>query len=412
MNKILEDPIYSKKYVLSPGYKFIHKKRWDKIIAEKIAPQDSIGILQIRKSKIFVFNVVIGAILKLFKKPHIGSNVINKFVLSTALNNKNSFKKIDALFRDLIDKKLIVEFIPYKPKPKASKYNYPYYKRGTQLNKFKIGEKLNSHEQLHVYSATDIKDKKYIIKSFQRHKTISEPVQQYLSDALYREITILSFFAESKYINKIKSYKKENNYAVLEYFEGKSIKHLVDTKVPGINLKVCLHLITQIVEAIKFIHSKNYIHGDIHDKNILFDKKFNIQIIDFGLSMHIKEEAIEHIRKGGIHVFLPPERIKNDIFSTIQKNPNYCSDIYQFGVIVYIILYRKYPFVAHTWKQKTQMILDNKIKFDSKCYTSEIIPKEIIQFIKFCMFKDPKKRIQDGKQLEKEWKNVIKQIKT
>ena len=58
------------------------------------------------------------------------------------------------------------------------------------------------------------------------------------------------------------------------------------------------------------------------------------------------------------------------------------------------------------------MILDNKIKFDSKCYTSEIIPKEIIQFIKFCMFKDPKKRIQDGKQLEKEWKNVIKQIKT
>lgn len=113
----------------------------------------------------------------------------------------------------------------------------------------------------------------------------------------------------------------------------------------------------------EYLHKNQYVHGDFHDNYILIDNNLNVKIIDFGLAMHISEDTLPNIRKGGIHVFLPPERLQNNVFKYIHKNPSFQSDIYQLGIIMYVSLYNNYPFKDISWKKKTQNILENKVSY-------------------------------------------------
>jgi serine/threonine protein kinase len=52
---------------------------------------------------------------------------------------------------------------------------------------------------------------------------------------------------------------------------------------------VCKNLIIQILQGLEYIHSHEYIHGDIKYDNIIIDKYDHVTIIDFGLTTHINK---------------------------------------------------------------------------------------------------------------------------
>ncbi len=57
---------------------------------------------------------------------------------------------------------------------------------------------------------------------------------------------------------------------------------LEDTKeIPESKIK---EIFIQIVEGVKYIHEKNYYHGDLKLENIVIDKDGHVRIIDFGLA--------------------------------------------------------------------------------------------------------------------------------
>lgn len=90
-----------------------------------------------------------------------------------------------------------------------------YYKAGHQIETYKIIKRLNTHELLKVYLAADEQQNKVIIKLYPNIDNISAEQKISLQASLYREITILSYFQSNKYINKIISYDKSNNYTIL-----------------------------------------------------------------------------------------------------------------------------------------------------------------------------------------------------
>ena len=88
-------------------------------------------------------------------------------------------------------------------------------------------------------------------------------------------------------IPKLISYGQNERYNILvETLLGKSLQRLFINNNRYLCLKDVSMIAIQIIERLKFIHSKYIIHRDIKPENFMFgyDDPFIIYLIDFGLS--------------------------------------------------------------------------------------------------------------------------------
>ena len=147
-------------------------------------------------------------------------------------------------------------------------------------------------------------------------------------------------------------------------------------------------------------------------------------LIDFGLSNHVEIAGNEVIRKGGVYLYLPPERISDQAFKIInQERADIVSEIYQIGVLIYLILYHQFPFEALTWSDVSEKILNElpvfplhidqgkrdheKLDDNSEMSPREALPSGIIELLQKLLEKDPQKRPQSFSALLAEWKKAI-----
>lgn len=76
-------------------------------------------------------------------------------------------------------------------------------------------------------------------------------------------------------------------YLVLELVEGGDLfDHIVAQEGKGFTEDVARHMFMQMLQAMKYLHSKNIVHRDLKPENILLVSKdsHDIRISDFGLS--------------------------------------------------------------------------------------------------------------------------------
>jgi len=57
----------------------------------------------------------------------------------------------------------------------------------------------------------------------------------------------------------------------------------------GLGEDEALKFFIQLISAMKYCHDRSIIHRDIKHQNILLDDKFNMKLIDFGLSNYMEE---------------------------------------------------------------------------------------------------------------------------
>ncbi|HEY6350135.1 MAG TPA: lanthionine synthetase LanC family protein [Candidatus Angelobacter sp.] len=67
-----------------------------------------------------------------------------------------------------------------------------------------------------------------------------------------------------------------------------------------------LDLAKAILEAYARLHEQGVVHGDIHPRNVLIDRRQSVKIIDFGLACAIGNETAG-VHRGGVGFFLEPE---------------------------------------------------------------------------------------------------------
>lgn len=117
-------------------------------------------------------------------------------------------------------------------------------------------------------------------------------------------------------------------YYVMEYIEGESLQSLVSRK-GALDEAAARRYISQVADALAYIHERNTLHLDIKPSNIMVRKSDGRAIlIDFGLAKHYDEDSgsqttttigghsdgyapIEQYDTGGIQMFSP----ETDIYS-------------------------------------------------------------------------------------------------
>jgi len=155
-------------------------------------------------------------------------------------------------------------------------------------------------------------------------------------EKLIKEAKILSDVHHPFIVNVLEVFEENNTaYITMEHISGCSLKYMLDVEGVLPEKKV-LRYISQIGQALEFVHLKNVLHLDIKPSNILIDKKNNARLIDFGVSKRYDIEEQETsttmltLSKG----FAPIEQYDNE--GTQNFSP--CPDIYSLGATMYNLL--------------------------------------------------------------------------
>ena len=185
---------------------------------------------------------------------------------------------------------------------------------------------------------------------------------------------------------------------VLEYCKISNLYHYLHNKNFDLTELQIVTYIHKISKAVYSMHNLGIIHRDLKLSNIaLASEKEDIRILDFGLSKIIGpgETCSESYGTPG---YAAPEVIN-------EENYGFKVDVWSIGAIAYFMCTSKLPFDYVTKGLKIKNIvvntLNDEIKFNEECWKK--FSKEVVQFIKGCMNKNPEKRLTIKEVLEHEW---------
>jgi serine/threonine protein kinase/predicted negative regulator of RcsB-dependent stress response len=155
-----------------------------------------------------------------------------------------------------------------------------------------------------------------------------------------------------------------SQFITLEYFNGKEL--LSSEQIfPEENLK---EIVKQICCVLFYLHQSKYIYYDLKPENILVS--FNggnpqIRLIDLGLAEYSPSTS-EYEIKGTAH-YIAPELLK-------KESHNHSVDFYSLGILLYRLLYRRFPVDSKNELDIYKSAIENEINFPPlENYSAEFI---------------------------------------
>ena len=129
----------------------------------------------------------------------------------------------------------------------------------------------------------------------------------------------------------------------MELCQGKNLSHLIKNsnyrETPGVSENELRPIMKQIVSAIADTHSRDIVHRDLKLDNILIDNQGKVKIIDFGFATQCRKGEQLNQNCGTLQ-YMDPDLVR--------KRPYYgqASDVWAIGVMFYMLLTGKAPFIA------------------------------------------------------------------
>ncbi|KAF0552132.1 calmodulin-dependent protein kinase [Gigaspora margarita] len=129
------------------------------------------------------------------------------------------------------------------------------------------------------------------------------------------------------------------NVLVLEYADSGTLRDYLNNNATKIRWKLKILFANQLVDAVKWLHACNIIHGDLHPNNILVHQQA-LKLADFGISRSIAEfsESRTTSEIFGVIPYIDPQ------YFSINNKKTKKSDIYSVGVMLWEISSEKTPF--------------------------------------------------------------------
>ncbi len=281
---------------------------------------------------------------------------------------------------------------------------------GSQINQYKIQEKIGSGGQGTVYKALDTKlNRTVVIKILPPELT-----QKTANFKRFEREAQLCSQLDHPNICTIYDFSEENGvfYIAMQYVDGKNVRQHVAGR--PLELRSALSIGIQVTDALAYAHSKNIIHRDIKAGNIMVTSTGQAKILDFGLAKLLEDEhADEHrgldrteITELGIPygtaTYAAPEQAKGE-------RADERSDIFSTGVLLYEMLTGIWAFQGKTVIDVRHQVLYGTPKPIAEM-RRDVMPPKLQAVIDKALQKEPKNRYQKISQMRDDLRAVLTEI--
>ena len=276
----------------------------------------------------------------------------------------------------------------------VSKYIKEYYKQNlcypnTDLSFYKYGRVIGRGAFGKVNIGLNILTGRIVaIKSFNKKNIFNESSKNKI---LY-ETNLMRGLCHPSVTKILETFECEKYMLIImEYISGGNLQNFVK-KRRKLCEKTAKILFRQIIQGIRYIHSRGIVHRDIKLENILLDLNNIIKICDFGVGKLIKPNTILK-DQCGTPVYMAPEILKGNGYK------GFPVDVWSAGVALYIMLSGTLPFNKDKEHDLEYSILNDNYK------EIKDISDEANNLLKNILEKDPNKRYTCNQILEHPWLN-------
>ncbi|KAK4052247.1 serine/threonine protein kinase [Microbotryomycetes sp. JL221] len=120
---------------------------------------------------------------------------------------------------------------------------------------------------------------------------------------------------------------------------GQDLFDYVDAHPDGLDADTIFRILSQIANAVYFLHEHGIVHRDIKDENVVLDRHGNVQLIDFGSAAYVKDGKKFDTFSGTVD-FAAPEVLRGARYNGKEQ------DIWALGVLGYVLICGECPFWA------------------------------------------------------------------
>ena len=261
-------------------------------------------------------------------------------------------------------------------------------------NEFKVVNLLGEGNFGVVYLVTDNKDRKYALKILPLWKRETNEREE-LSRQFQKEFEVGHIASDYLVYSYFYDWVNGNPYYLMDYCPNGDLNDALENGQSDFELLMC-----QILLGLKALHTHNKVYRDLKPANVLIKGDGTAVLSDFGTcdDIHMTTSRWKNLFKKtesfGTFAYMSPEQM-NPKKSVSTSQPT--TDIFSFGVMLYELLFRKYPFGALESKKDLKGYAkkvsegrwDKRVFEDKGC----TVPKFWKEIIEGCLKPDYRKRL-------------------
>ncbi|XP_057651028.1 serine/threonine-protein kinase 33-like isoform X1 [Diorhabda carinulata] len=235
-----------------------------------------------------------------------------------------------------------------------------------------------------VQAIDKLTTKEYAIKIVSKYYSGTVCLQE-----VYREIKILKSVFHENIILLDRVYETSKKIYMVFELCRETLLNKFKSSCP-LSEKTIKKIAKQLISAVRYLHKNDIVHRDIKMENILLatnpddeSDEYFIKLTDFGLSVIKVGSGIRGMLRDrvGTILYMAPEILLDRTYSEL-------CDLWSIGVILYLLVFEKYPFSSSNEKELMRKICETEPD-----YVIKDINNDCIDLLKSILKKDPAERI-------------------
>ena len=165
-------------------------------------------------------------------------------------------------------------------------------------------------------------------------------------------------------------------------------------------------VIKAVFKCAKALHHASrhgVVHRDVKPSNVMLTLDSEVKLIDFGIAQNAQGKHSQIRDVAGSPVYMSPEQI-------VGERVTHRSDLYSLGVMLFVLLTGKRPFMARTLDGLLHSIVHDQPKCIAKLRPD--LPAKLHETVKRAMQKDRQRRFTNGSEFAAELFSVFHGLKT
>jgi serine/threonine-protein kinase len=183
----------------------------------------------------------------------------------------------------------------------------------------------------------------------------------------------------------------ETYFIVMELVEGTSLAEMLQNSVT-LTAARSAQIVAQVAAALGYAHRSGVVHRDVKPGNILITREGQVKVTDFGIAQAVSSE--DHLAEAGsvmgTATYFSPEQAEG---AAVDGR----SDVYSLGVVLYVMLVGRPPFVGDTPVEVSSQHVHNAVPPMSQFSSS--VPPDLEAIVMKALSKSPSNRYESADEM-------------